>query len=1342
MSGSGGGGGYDYQADAFALVASYALAEQPLSWFSDLSDIPFAISVETGGAGDDLKVELRQGHPIIEVQVKHGASKDKHFSSAILRLAQGLANDSTLYAVLLVDGTTSRTIRGELRSDIIRLGQDRRDNLYPITNDVINLLETNGIVASADLFRRLRIIVKDLQEGADGRAAAMTLLSRVVKTPQDTLTVWDVLGKEGNRLIASRGRRDVHSLIALLGSHVDLSSKSDSYVVVVERFRKWVLETNKEFFVAGLNITLPIRESWDRLLPQGETQTTSDGDETLARQISRYHEWERLAEPRTGGSPILAEDALHRYRHLVITGGPGAGKSTLGRRLAAWAAHQGATVLRVSLRQVGRLLTSGVSFQNALLQVALDGSGTTEIAGRTALSSPDFLIADGLDECDPNRIVMANNLAAWSNGHSHCHVCVLTRPVGHAPSMLPGFRHIDLLSLNEEAVSDYSRRLIEATISDATRARDLWQEFKRQVVEEKEKRRFASIAARNPLLLSFLVRLFLDGKSLMGSRATLFEQIVELIRHSSMNDRPAIVEVDSAIANRVAETAGWLLIESPGRTLANTVAALSQDLIQQAVLPPLIARQLSERGLQFWEERRLIERLTSGHLEALTFVHLNLGEYLAGRYISTMKDIELREWLAQARREARWRQPILFACGVGTTDRIVSRLLELDDPTDPSSTEALLAASGIAEAENVDTRLLNHAITRLQRRLTSNIPLIVIEAGLGLCELAPLGPELVGSIATDLISHEQEWTRLAAVATCLSADSKYISIEQTKAWLDSFHMVRTWHTKNMPAEMRVSNLPREAYELQQLAVPLAIEKVLLEMSGEEAEAYLEPLLERLNISMGMLERVGKVLLRHNASIFKRRVFKKLTGGINWQDLFRNNQEKSDYELAFFEVVVEVTKIKSAAGIQSNATDSVSGFTNLSALFIGMGFWECPVEDSFILAKREEESVLREVMRGAISALNLDEAALYMEAKTAIARLRSSPGFELFKIIRNVPAEPDWTRAVEINLDPVKVTRGLLHPSLPVRFTAAQLLSAGVGGKEAHPLIRQALYDGREEVLRIIALLAPEIWEEAEATEVLLERLNGPPARGFGYLYEAVAKLAVESSEAMRARIIDAMFIGINLNDPASATRAAEALQTLRLPVDESFSRKLRAALEHWTTRGSWCERCDIAIYDGSCPKCRTIPPNPRAVLIKELSRMNAMTVDELLQLCEDKWHDVRDAAVESLAGLAENNPELLRELLVCIKDSLQGFDSSTAMNVLNALLALPAEVLRHAISELLALADSTIPAVRARLVSSLTGAWIDPAVALIQAQKALGDSHPDVRNAATRTLRLLNAQRG
>jgi hypothetical protein len=1334
MSGSGGGGGYDYQADAFASVASYALAKQPLGWFSDLSDIPVAISLETGGAGDDLKIELRQGHPVIEVQVKHGASKDKHFTSAMLRLAQGLANDPALYAVLLVDGSTSNTIREELRSDIIRLGQDRRDDLYPITSDVINLLETNGIAASADLFRRLRIIVKDLQEGADGRAAALSLLTRVVKSPQDTLTAWGVLGKEGNRLIASRGRRDVHSLITLLGSHVALSSESENHVVVLERFRKWVLETNKEFFVTGLNITLPIKESWNSLLPQGTTTSASDEDGTLARQIHRYHEWERLAEPRNRGSAVQGEDALQRHRHLVIMGGPGAGKSTLGRRLAAWAAQQGTTVLKVSLRQVGRLIVNGVTFEDALLQVALGGSGIAENEGRVALSSPSFLLADGLDECDPNRVILANSLAAWSNGHPHCHVCVMTRPVGHAPSMLPGFHHLDLLPLSETAISDYSRKLIEVTVGDVTRARELWQEFRRQVIDEREKRRFASIAARNPLLLSFLVRLFLDGKTLTGNRAVLFEQIVDLIRRSPMNDRPATVEAEGATANRVAEVLGWLLIESPDRTLANTINALTDDLIQQAGLPSLMARQQAERNLQFWEERRLIERLTWGHIEALTFVHLNLGEYLAGRYIGTMKDEELRAWLARTRRDARWRQPILFACGAGAVNRIVPCLLELDDPSDPSSTEALLAASGISESESVNEQFVREVVTRLQQRLTSNIPLVTIEAGIGLCEIAPLAPEIVGAVAANLISHEQEWTRLAAVAACLAAGTKHISVEQTKDWLDNFHMVTTWHTKDTPAERRMSNMPQETYELQQITLPLAIDKVLSETSREEAEAYLIPLFEHISVSVGMLEKVGQVLIRHNATAVAEGVFGKLTGSVNWQDLFRNYRVKTDYYAAFLDAVITVTEAKSQAGAQSN---SISKFTNLSALLIGMGFWQCQIDNIYVLAEREEEPALREVMRGAISALDLDMAALCNEAKAAMDLLQPSSDSEFFKIVRNVPANPDWSRALAANLDPVKVARGLLHPSLPVRFTAAQLLSIGVGGDEARSLVRQALHEGEEPTLRVVALLASEIWETDEAAGIILERLDSTPVSGFDYLYKSLATLYSEADAMTQERIEDALLKGILSSDPASASGAAEALEALQLAADDLLTQKLRAALEHWTTRGSWCDRCDRAVHDSSCSNCNRIPPNPRAVLIKELARMSAMGADELLRLCEDKWHDVRDTAVESLAGLAANNAELLRELLVRIKDGLPGFDSSTAMNVLNALLALPAEVLRHAISELLALADSTIPAVRARLVSSFTGAWIDPDVALTQVQRALVDPNPAVRNAATRTLRLL-----
>jgi hypothetical protein len=87
MSGGGGGGGYAYQADAFAFVSAHALAEQPLNWFEDVGDVPVAVSMETGGPGDDLGVELRGGGQI-NIQCKRGAKEDHLFTDAFLRAAQ------------------------------------------------------------------------------------------------------------------------------------------------------------------------------------------------------------------------------------------------------------------------------------------------------------------------------------------------------------------------------------------------------------------------------------------------------------------------------------------------------------------------------------------------------------------------------------------------------------------------------------------------------------------------------------------------------------------------------------------------------------------------------------------------------------------------------------------------------------------------------------------------------------------------------------------------------------------------------------------------------------------------------------------------------------------------------------------------------------------------------------------------------------------------------------------------------------------------------------------------------------------------------------------------------
>jgi len=51
--------GAEYQAELIAYIHAHILAQAPLEWFAPEDDTPVAVEPETGGAGDDLRVEFR-----------------------------------------------------------------------------------------------------------------------------------------------------------------------------------------------------------------------------------------------------------------------------------------------------------------------------------------------------------------------------------------------------------------------------------------------------------------------------------------------------------------------------------------------------------------------------------------------------------------------------------------------------------------------------------------------------------------------------------------------------------------------------------------------------------------------------------------------------------------------------------------------------------------------------------------------------------------------------------------------------------------------------------------------------------------------------------------------------------------------------------------------------------------------------------------------------------------------------------------------------------------------------------------------------------------------------------
>lgn len=219
--GSGGAGGYRFQALAAAYVCAHVLTEHALHWIGS-GAVPTAVSVETTGPGDDLRVEYSGGPGgeggVLEVQAKRGLTKGRKLWEALLSLARGLDEDPTLRCALLVDHAASRPVRGDLPRDLKRLAQGRSDRLKPITREFLVRLEADGIEPERSLLARLSVIVADLGDRSEGEGTALTLLSRAVDKAS-ILNAWTAFREDGMRLAETAGRRDVQGLRDLLEEH-------------------------------------------------------------------------------------------------------------------------------------------------------------------------------------------------------------------------------------------------------------------------------------------------------------------------------------------------------------------------------------------------------------------------------------------------------------------------------------------------------------------------------------------------------------------------------------------------------------------------------------------------------------------------------------------------------------------------------------------------------------------------------------------------------------------------------------------------------------------------------------------------------------------------------------------------------------------------------------------------------------------------------------------------------------------------------------------------------------------------------------------------------------------
>lgn len=358
------------------------LTGQPLNFFGNRYPVPLAVSAESGGPGDDVRVECEDG-VVVEIQAKRGLVAGDDFWGAVTKLIGGLVEDPALLGVLLVDYTTSISVREHFRRGVRRLAEGRTDGLDEHTTKLPTKLEEARVATDLSALGRFAVVVRDLHDGSHGHENALLMLDGVAEYPP---AAWTALDSDAHDLIENRGRRDAQNLALTLSTEGGgLSRKAEQPAAVAQAYRDWLTDVTSRFRVPGAAVSLRIGEAWAELEAWQEGGGRGSeggglfsGGRTVEERIASYREWSRLGL-RDGisrpGRTFGADNLPMAGDRLVVVAGPGAGKSTLQRRLANGLSREGANVAHVRLPLVAERVRAGATFGEAVLDLAASESG-------------------------------------------------------------------------------------------------------------------------------------------------------------------------------------------------------------------------------------------------------------------------------------------------------------------------------------------------------------------------------------------------------------------------------------------------------------------------------------------------------------------------------------------------------------------------------------------------------------------------------------------------------------------------------------------------------------------------------------------------------------------------------------------------------------------------------------------------------------------------------------------------------------------------------------------------------------------------------------------------------
>ncbi|MEW1847917.1 NACHT domain-containing protein [Nonomuraea angiospora] len=411
------------------------------------------------------------------------------------------------------------------------------------------------------------------------------------------------------------------------------------------------LDLDKLYVQLRIHNQMPLR-----YVQQEEIENLRGKDFTDLHQLTRTRQEEKEAEPLT------PEEALAKFRRLVVLGDPGAGKTTMLRYLALQAARgqlsgKACLPIFVELRRFVRMEVPDVlAYVDRAWADRYGEPEAATLADHVLTTGEGVLLLDGLDEvlggesrdvADQVYQKVTQEIDRLAARYPNARIVVTCRRAGWR-GQLPAFRTLEVLDFDDEQIKKFITHWFE---SDPLRADSLSAALARS-------NRIHTLSS-NPLLLSLIAIVYESDLELPERRSELYKRTISVLltEWDAHRDIRRFARFTSDRKRDLLEEIAWCfhrqgLAYFPQDQLLHMIAEFLPTIAIDPADAPYILAEITEQYGMLKEQAH----------EVYGFVHLTLQEYFAAEVAARLGQSAI-DLISAGRHDPWWEEVILLMAG-------------------------------------------------------------------------------------------------------------------------------------------------------------------------------------------------------------------------------------------------------------------------------------------------------------------------------------------------------------------------------------------------------------------------------------------------------------------------------------------------------------------------------------------------------------------------------------------------------------------------------------------------------------------------------------------------------